>query len=177
MPAPAPTTTVSYVTLMVAITAKARAMMGSTYVDKIKVDVALVNQGLANSRVPMRIRLVGITGVQAAYDERAMQPPFSAETEKWVASAANALAHCIVSATALLDVDAVVMDGSFCRPLLQRLIGSTDAALTGYNWEGMWRSRLIAGSIGSDARALGGALLPLHANFAPDRDLFLKAGA
>ena len=70
-PAPAPTTTVSYVTLMVAITAKARAMMGSTYVDKIKVDVALVNQGLANSRVPMRLRLVGIKGVQAAYDERA----------------------------------------------------------------------------------------------------------
>ena len=27
---------------------------------------------------------------------------------------------------------------------------------------------------GSDARALGGALLPLHANFAPDRELFLK---
>ena len=36
------------------------------------------------------------------------------------------------------------------------------------------RTELVAGSIGSDARALGGALLPLHANFAPDRDLFLK---
>ncbi len=33
---------------------------------------------------------------------------------------------------------------------------------------------LHAGSIGTDARALGGALLPLHANFAPDRELFLK---
>lgn len=70
-PAPAPTTTVSYVTLMVAITAKARAKLGTTFADKIKVDVALVNQGLTNSRVPMRLRLVGITGVQAAYDERA----------------------------------------------------------------------------------------------------------
>ena len=29
-------------------------------------------------------------------------------------------------------------------------------------------------TIGPDARALGGALLPLHANFAPDRELFLK---
>jgi hypothetical protein len=34
--------------------------------------------------------------------------------------------------------------------------------------------RLELGTIGSDARALGGALLPLHASFAPDRDLFLK---
>jgi hypothetical protein len=33
---------------------------------------------------------------------------------------------------------------------------------------------VLAGTIGSDARAIGGALLPLHANFAPDRDLFLK---
>lgn len=37
--------------------------------------------------------------------------------------------------------------------------------------------RLEAGSIGSDARALGGALLPLHAAFAPEHDVFLKLDA
>jgi hypothetical protein len=36
---------------------------------------------------------------------------------------------------------------------------------------------LLPGTIGSDARAIGGALLPLYANFAPDRELFLKVGA
>lgn len=112
----------------------------------------------------------------AAYDERAMQPPFESDTQAWVASAANALAHSVVSATALLDIDAVVMDGSFCRLLLQRLIEATGAALGRYNWEGLWPAQVMAGSIGSDARALGGAMLPLHANFAPDRDLFLKGG-
>lgn len=50
----------------------------------------------------------------------------------------------------------------------------TRAALANYNWEGLWQATLLKGSIGPDARALGGALLPLHANFAPDRDLFLK---
>ena len=113
----------------------------------------------------------------AAYDERALQPPFEQETSLWLTNAANALAHCVVSATALLDIDAVVMDGSFCRPLLQRLIERTREALSHYNWEGLWPAQVIAGSIGSDARALGGALLPLHANFAPDRDLFLKVAA
>jgi hypothetical protein len=39
------------------------------------------------------------------------------------------------------------------------------------------RPQVLAGSVGSDARAIGGALLPLHANFAPDRELFLKAAA
>jgi hypothetical protein len=31
-----------------------------------------------------------------------------------------------------------------------------------------------AGAVGADARAIGGALLPLYAHLAPDRELFLK---
>ncbi len=111
----------------------------------------------------------------AAYDERVTQPPFAVETQHWVQRAANALAHCVVSGTAFLDLDAVVIDGSISRTLLQQLIQAVKDALPRYNAEGLWPSTVVEGSIGSDARALGGALLPLHANFAPDRDLFLKA--
>lgn len=113
----------------------------------------------------------------AAYDERALTVPYAAETHAWVAHAANALAHCVVSGTAFLDISAVVIDGSFCRSLLQRVIEHTNQALQRYNWEGLWSASVMAGSIGSDAGALGGALLPLHANFAPDQDLFLKVEA
>ena len=74
------------------------------------------------------------------------------------------------------DADAVVIDASFSRAMLRRLIEATEAAMLAYDWEGLWPARLVAGIIGSDARALGGALLPLHENFAPDRDIFLKAG-
>ncbi|RFO95173.1 serine/threonine protein kinase [Rhodoferax lacus] len=111
----------------------------------------------------------------AAYDARAMQAPFEVHTSAWIASAALALAQCVVSGTAFLDIDAVVIDGSFSRAMLTRLIDHTEAALATYDWEGLWPATLVAGSIGSDARALGGALLPLHENFAPDRDIFLKA--
>lgn len=110
----------------------------------------------------------------AAYDDRALAVPFAAETHAWVAQAAAALAHCVVSGTAFLDLEAVVIDGSLSRPLLQLLLERTRLALADFNWEGLWRTDVVAGSIGSDARALGGAFLPLHANFAPDRDLFLK---
>jgi predicted NBD/HSP70 family sugar kinase len=113
----------------------------------------------------------------AAYDDRAMAPPFITDTSAWIAKAANALAHSVVSATALLDIDTVVMDGSFCRALLLQLIESTNKAINDYNWEGLWPALVVAGSIGPDARALGGALLPLHANFAPDRELFLKVSS
>ena len=111
----------------------------------------------------------------AAYDERAMESPFEAHTSAWIASASLALAQCVVSGTAFLDIDAVVIDGSFSRAMLTRLMERTQAALATYNWEGLWPATLVAGSMGSNAGALGGALLPLHENFAPDRDIFLKA--
>jgi predicted NBD/HSP70 family sugar kinase len=110
----------------------------------------------------------------AAYDERAMAEPFAAETQAWLQQAAHALAHCVVSGTAFLDIKTVVIDGSFCRDLLTQLIEATGQALQGYNWEGLWPVSLVAGNVGPDAGALGGALLPLHTNFAPDQDLFLK---
>ncbi len=112
----------------------------------------------------------------AAYDERALQSPFESETRAWIEHAALALAHTVVSGTAFLDIDAVVIDGSFSRALLNALIAATQAALPRYNWEGLFAANVIAGNVGPDARALGGALMPLHANFAPDQDLFLKVG-
>jgi predicted NBD/HSP70 family sugar kinase len=111
-----------------------------------------------------------------AYDERALSAVYAPETQDWLKQAANALAHAVVSGTAFLDIDAVVIDGSFCRALLTQLIADTGRALQRYNWEGLWPANVIAGNVGPDARALGGSLMPLHANFAPDQDLFLKVG-
>jgi hypothetical protein len=68
----------------------------------------------------------------------------------------------------------VIIDGSFSRELLEALLDAVSAARSRYSWEGVECPQLLPGTTGSDARALGGALLPLHANFAPDRDLFLK---
>ncbi|MFN3295064.1 ROK family protein [Caldimonas sp.] len=112
----------------------------------------------------------------AAYDDRALQEPWWPHARQWVDDAARALAHCVVSGAAFLDLPAVVIDGAVAPALLSELIGCTGQALAAYNWEGLQTPpRLMPGSIGSDARALGGALLPLHATFAPDWDVFLKA--
>jgi predicted NBD/HSP70 family sugar kinase len=112
----------------------------------------------------------------AAYDDRALQPPFAAATQAWLGCASLALAHAIVSSTAVLDLADVVVDGSMSRALLQALLEQTRAALAQCNWEGLWPPRLHGGRVGAQACALGGAMLPLHANFAPDHDVFLKAG-
>jgi predicted NBD/HSP70 family sugar kinase len=113
----------------------------------------------------------------AAVDERALQPPWLAQTETWLRDAAPAIALTINSAACLLDLEGVIVDGSFDPALRARLIASVEPALDRHSWEGVARPAVLAGTIGSDARAIGGALLPLYANFAPDRDLFLKLEA
>ena len=110
----------------------------------------------------------------AAVDDRALQPPWIAQTETWLRDAAPAIALTINSAACLLDLEGVIIDGSFDPVLRARVIAAVQTALDGHSWEGVARPAVLAGTIGSDARAIGGALLPLYANFAPDRDLFLK---
>ncbi len=115
----------------------------------------------------------GLDG-SALADTRALQAPWLPHTQAWLATAAAAIAQAVQSAACLLDLEGAIVDGSFSRELLASLLEHTTLALQRYDWEGVAQPRLMAGTIGSDARALGGALLPLYANFAPDRELFLK---
>jgi predicted NBD/HSP70 family sugar kinase len=110
----------------------------------------------------------------AASDARALQAPWRDATDAWLRDAAPAIALSLHSAACLLDLEGVIIDGSIDGALLQHLLATVDAALDAYSWEGVTRPAVLAGTIGSDARAVGGALLPLYAHFAPDRDLFLK---
>jgi predicted NBD/HSP70 family sugar kinase len=112
--------------------------------------------------------------VGAWADARALADPWLPCTREWLLRASPAIALAVNSAACLLDVEGVIIDGSFSRELLAALLSEVERALDRYSWEGVARPVVMPGTIGSDARAIGGALLPLYANFAPDRDLFLK---
>jgi predicted NBD/HSP70 family sugar kinase len=111
---------------------------------------------------------------EATLDERALHKPWRAHTDRWLREAGPAVAFAINNAACLLDLEGVIIDGSFSRELLRATLDSINRALDRYDWEGVARPVILEGTIGSDARAMGGALLPLYANFAPDRELFLK---
>jgi predicted NBD/HSP70 family sugar kinase len=96
--------------------------------------------------------------------------------EAWLDAACPALATAIATAAALVDVDAIVIDGELDRQLLREVLSRTNTALDAFDWQGMLRPRLVEGEIGADARAMGGAILPLYAHFAPRHVLFLKSG-
>ena len=113
----------------------------------------------------------------AAHDERSMSQKAWRQTSRWLDEACPALAATVGSAAALLDLDAVILDGSVDRRLIAELIERTDRVLDTYDWEGVSRPPLLPGSIGADARAMGAAILPLYAHFAPTHELFLKTAS
>ena len=106
-----------------------------------------------------------------------MDKAYADLTAPWIAQASQALAMTVASSAALLDLDAVVMDGSLGAPLMTALMAATQDALNQYRFDGMHQPQLLAGQVGAHARALGGALLPLHSQFFPDKDIFLKQDA
>jgi predicted NBD/HSP70 family sugar kinase len=103
----------------------------------------------------------------AAYDERALQGAWAASTQAWVEQTARGMALAINSSACVLDLGCVIIDGSFSRELLAALLPAVKAAMRHYSWEGLFEPEVMAGLIGSDARAIGGALMPLYANFEP----------
>lgn len=140
--------------------------------------------GLANGGAPPQLLSVASLNtleqawaaqrLPEAAPHQVLDTPWRDITLAWVREAGVAIAHAVNSAACLLDLEAVILDGVCDRALLEQLLQATEAAMRRYSWEGVAPPRLLPGTIGADAGALGGALLPLYANFAPDRDLFLK---
>jgi predicted NBD/HSP70 family sugar kinase len=110
----------------------------------------------------------------ACYDDRALTGDFAQHTQAWLQEAASAIALVVQNAACVLDMDAVIIDGSLGRRLLSALRQTLATSLQAYSWEGISQPEVLLGAIGADARAMGGALLPLYSSFAPDRELFLK---
>jgi predicted NBD/HSP70 family sugar kinase len=93
----------------------------------------------------------------------------------WIDSAADALAHAIISGAAVFDFGHVCIDGALPRDVLGQLVAKIEVALARHDLQGLSAFRITAGSLGADARVLGGAMLPIVENFASGQDVLLKA--
>lgn len=124
-------------------------------------------------RLEQRLTLAGLDAT-ACYDDRALFGDYAAHTTAWLQDASAAIALVVQNTACVLDMDAVIIDGSLGRGLLTLLRQTLGTALASYSWEGISAPEVLLGTIGPDARAMGGALLPLYSSFAPDRELFLK---
>jgi predicted NBD/HSP70 family sugar kinase len=120
-----------------------------------------------------RLTAAGLDG-NACYSDKALEADYLVHADAWLQQAVPALGLITHNAACLLDMEAVIVDGNMGRSLLHKLQTQLREHLLQYNWEGVNAPALLCGTIGADARALGGGLLPLYSSFSPDPELFLK---
>ncbi len=88
--------------------------------------------------------------------------------EKWVVRAGNGIARAAHTATAIIDFEAVVIDGWLPRDVQRGLVEQAGRAFDGFDFTGLNRPDVCAGTVGADARALGAASQPLLRRFLID---------
>ncbi len=98
----------------------------------------------------------------------------SSHLDAWIEETAEALAYACVAAISVIDFEAVIIDGAMPTEVRARLVAQIAEIYETLDRRGLVDPVIKAGSIGADARALGGAALPLIANFARDREVLFK---
>jgi len=104
-------------------------------------------------------------------------PDFGPHLNAWIEEVASALAYASVAAISVVDFEAIVIDGAMPAQVRDRLTARAAQNFQGLDRRGLSEVEIISGSIGADARAIGGAALPLIKNFARDREVLFKDAA
>ncbi|WP_018234963.1 ROK family transcriptional regulator [Ensifer sp. BR816] len=99
---------------------------------------------------------------------------FGEPLEVWIQDSAAALAQAIVSAVSIVDFSAAVIDGGFPPWVRARLLAATRKALQELDLQGVTVPDLVEGAVGSHARAIGGASLPLFSRYLLDTNVLFK---
>ncbi|MEM7463714.1 MAG: ROK family transcriptional regulator [Pseudomonadota bacterium] len=99
---------------------------------------------------------------------------FEPAIDKWISDAAPHLAFAIASACSVIDFEAAVIDGSFPESVKDRLIRATRSKLECLDLQGIDPPEVVKGLVGSSARSLGAAGLPLFSRFLLDQNVLFK---
>jgi predicted NBD/HSP70 family sugar kinase len=94
--------------------------------------------------------------------------------DAWIAEVAVSVASAMVAAASVIDFPAAIIDGAFPASVRKRVVEEVNKRLVEFDRQGLSPIAAKEGSVGSGARAIGGACLPLVSNFARDTDVLFK---
>ena len=89
--------------------------------------------------------------------------------QAWVGIVARGLAQAIVSSVSVMDFDVAIIDGSLPARFREAIVEETRREMGKFDLRGLTRPSIVPGSIGSLARALGAASLPLFDRYLIDQ--------
>lgn len=106
-------------------------------------------------------------------DEWQVSPPILAA---WIASAAEGLASAILSASALMELETVMIDGWMPTAVRAEITRCTDEAFHRLDQAGIDPPQIREGTVGAQARSLGAAAIPLSQRYLIDQNAALRDG-
>ncbi|MBB3645444.1 putative NBD/HSP70 family sugar kinase [Rhizobium leguminosarum] len=99
---------------------------------------------------------------------------FGEPMETWIQDSAKALAQAIVAAASIVDFSAAVIDGGFPQWVRSRVVQATIDEAAKLDLQGVVMPEIIEGAVGAQARAIGGASLPIFARYLTDQNVLFK---
>ncbi|SIQ71096.1 Sugar kinase of the NBD/HSP70 family, may contain an N-terminal HTH domain [Rhizobium sp. RU35A] len=99
---------------------------------------------------------------------------FGEPLEIWIHDTGAALAQAIVAAASVIDFGAAVIDGGFPPWVRRRIVAATVDAVAKLDLQGVIIPDIIEGAVGAQARAIGGASLPIFARYLTDQSILFK---
>ena len=94
---------------------------------------------------------------------------------RWLDLASEGLASAILSAAALLELEAVIIDGWMPATVRAEIVRRTDEALRRLDLSGIGPVQVREGTVGAQARSLGAAAIPLSQRYLIDQNAAARA--
>lgn len=95
---------------------------------------------------------------------------FEALADEWIGIVAPALAQAIVSAASVIDFEHIIIDGGLPAEIREKIVAATCRKVIRYDLRGLQSPHILPGTVGTLARALGAASLPLFDKYLIDRN-------
>ena len=99
---------------------------------------------------------------------------FGEPLEIWLQDTAAALAQAIIAAASIIDFAAAIIDGGFPAWVRHRLVRATIEAMNRLDLQGVVIPDIVEGEVGDQARAIGGASLPIFDRYLIDQTVLFK---
>lgn len=97
-----------------------------------------------------------------------------APLDDWINQTAQYLAYAIAASCSVIDFACTIIDGGFPADVRTRIAEATRKAINGLDLRGIQRPDVLEGTVGANARVIGGACLPFMARYLLDRSVLFK---
>ena len=102
--------------------------------------------------------------------------PYARFVEPWLGQTAQELVKASLSVCAVIDFEAIIIDGAFPDSVKHALVERTRRYMANQDMRGLIAPRIEAGTIGGNARAIGAATTPLFERYFMNGNVRILSG-